>query len=236
MSAARAKRPTRPRPRLTLRVVLLLVAIAVLMPAVTALGFWVATLYAGPDGLLQTYQLRLCRRGSCLGDGLQRGPSEVATAGAMLGLPWLVAAVGLGLALLLRRRGWLTVPLTIVHVLFALTMWNQIAYALAGGAWWGQIILVALLLGLPLAMLGIGELAIPVHRTPKAPTPEQVALAQSDAAVAAQASRGPAWQPPVAADQRLAGLGTLAQSYPKVEAQRVVGQPTVAQVAPPPVR
>ena len=62
MSAARARRPKRPRPQLTIRVVLLLVAIAVLMPAVTALGHAVATLYAGPDGLLQTYQLRLCRR------------------------------------------------------------------------------------------------------------------------------------------------------------------------------
>ncbi|SDH98920.1 hypothetical protein [Agrococcus jejuensis] len=223
MSAARVTRPKRPRPRLTLKVVLLLVAIAVLMPAVTALGSWIATLYAGPDGLLQTYQFQLCRRGSCLGDGIQRGPSEVATAGAILGLPWMVAAVGLGLSLLLRRRGWMTIPLTIVHVLFALTMWNQIAYAMAGGAWWGQIILVVFLLGLPLAMLGLGELAIPVHRKPKARTPERVALAQSDVALAAQASRGPAWQPPPAADPRLAGLGTLAQSYPKVEAQRVGG-------------
>lgn len=233
MNAARARRPKRPRPQLTIRVVLLRVAIAVLMPAVTALGYWVATLYAGPDGLLQTYQLRLCRRGNCLGSGVQQGPSEVATAGAILGLPWMVAAVGLGLALLLRRRGWLTVPLTIVHVPFALTMWNQIASAMAGGAWWGQLILLAFLLGLPLAMLGIGELAIPVHRTPKGSTPEQVALAQSDAAVAAQAGRAPAWVPQPPADPRFAGLGTLAQSYPKVEAQRVAGQQGVAVVTPP---
>lgn len=225
MSAARAKRSKRPRPQLTLKVVLLFLAIAVLMPAVTALGYWIATLYAGPDGLLQTYQFRLCRRGNCLGSGIQAGPSEVVNAGAILALPWMVAAVGVGLALLLRRRGWMTVPLTIVHALFALTMWNQIAYAMAAGAWWGQIILLVFVLGLPLAMMRLGELAIPVHRMPKALTPERVALAQSDAAVAAQASRGPAWQPPVAADQHLAGLGTLAQSYPKVEAQRVVGQP-----------
>lgn len=232
MSAARARRPKRPRPQLTIRLVLLLVAIAVLMPAVTALGSWVATLYAGPDGLLQTYQLRLCRRGNCIGSSMQHGPSEVATAGAALGLPWMVAAVGLGLALLLRRRGWLTVPLTIMHVPFALTMWNQIAYAMAGGAWWGQLILLAFLLGLPLAMLGIGELAIPVHRTPRARTSEQVALGQPDAA-AAQAARAPAWMPPPPADPRFAGLGTLAQSYPKVEAQRVAGEQGAAVVAPP---
>lgn len=186
MSAARARRPRRPRPQLTRKVVLLLVAIAVLTPAVTALGFAVATLYAGPDGLLQTYQFRLCRRGNCLGDGIQRGPSEVATAGAMLWLPWVVAAVGLGLALLLRRRGWLTVPLTILHVLFALTMWNQIVYAMAGGAWWGQLLLLAVVLALPLGMVLLGELAIPVHRTPTPTAP----------AHAAQVARAPAWTPP----------------------------------------
>ncbi|MCO7256647.1 hypothetical protein KSI86_21140, partial [Dickeya oryzae] len=69
-----------------------------------------------------------------------------------------VGAAGFLIALLTRRRGWITVPSILWYVLVLMVSVNTAAYTITGGAQLpGSIIIGVLAIGIPIAVVALGR-------------------------------------------------------------------------------
>jgi hypothetical protein len=155
--------PTRaPRRALTRRTVGLLALAALIVPVVAALCWVVGILTAGPGGELSSFAPYFCRRGNCIGDADAVLRSSVRALLETIPLVVAVCGVGFVIALLTRRRGFLTIPAILSYLIVLIVSVNTAAYSISGGNQiFGTVIIGVFAIGVPIGVVALGRLAFP---------------------------------------------------------------------------
>lgn len=153
--------PSPAKPPLTGRTIGLLAAAALVIPLVTVVSWLIGVAGAGPSGELAGFGPYFCRRGNCIGQPDAVIDSSVIALVQMIPLTFGVAAAGFLIALLTRRRGWLTIPSILWYVFVLMVSVNTAAYTVTGGAQVvGTIIIGVFAIGIPLAVVALGRAAL----------------------------------------------------------------------------
>lgn len=153
--------PAPAKPPLTGRTITLLALAALLIPVVATLCWLVGTVGAGPNGELAGFGPYFCRRGHCIGQPDAVVRSSVNALLQAIPLTLIPAVPGFVIALLTRRRGWLTIPSNIFWVIVVMVSVNTAAYTLTGGTQlFGVIILGVVGIGIPLAVVALARAAL----------------------------------------------------------------------------
>lgn len=148
-------------PPLTARLVVLLALAAVVVPLVTVVSWLIGVVLAPPSGELAGFGPYFCRRGNCVGQPDAVIASSVGALASMIPYSVGVAAAGFLLALLTRRRGWITIPSILWYVLVLMVSVNTAAYTITGGAQVpGSILIAVLAIGVPIAVVALGRAAV----------------------------------------------------------------------------
>lgn len=120
-----------------------LAAAAAVVPVTASIGRAMLALLEHPDSATPAYVVWLCRRALCdAASPSIAGAVDPSVPGVVLGAAWVAAAICFGVALGVRRFGWITLPLAVVQGVVAIVVWNPIAFSVAQGAWWGQVLII----------------------------------------------------------------------------------------------
>jgi hypothetical protein len=150
-----------PRPALTGRAVGLLALAAVIVPLVVVLCWVVGVLTAGPGGELAGFGPYFCRHGHCVGEANAVIRSSVNALLGMIPLAVAVGGVGFVIAVLARRRGFVTVLSILGYLIVLMVSVNTAAYSISGGNQIvGTIIIGVFAIGVPIGVVLLARAAI----------------------------------------------------------------------------
>ena len=157
-----ARETPTPRPALTGRAVGLLALAAAIVPLVVVLCWVVGILTAGPGGELASFGPYFCRRGHCVGSADAVVRSSVNALLGMIPLAVAVGGVGFVIAVLARRRGFVTVLSILGYLIVLLVSVNTAAYSISGGNQIiGTVIIGVFAIGVPIGVVALARVALP---------------------------------------------------------------------------